>query len=332
VSDLAFPEEASRSEGLEGCADDAVIERTPWRTAEIAPGVTVERALPLRKRRTVGAWCFLDLAGPFDPASGVPMDIGPHPHIGLQTVTWLFDGEVLHRDSLGSVQTIRPGQLNLMTSGGGVVHSEHSPRDVNGTGVHLAQLWIALPDGQRHGAASFEHHAVLPVADHAQGVSATVIVGHHAGLQSPATVHSPLVGLDVALLAGAQSALPIDREFEHAAIVISGEVTIAGESLRRGELLYLGRHRTELPLTASVESRLLIVGGEPFESEILMWWNFVARTRTEIVLARDEWMRDAGLAEGRGPGRFPMIDDDPSPPIPAPPAPWNAEGRATPTR
>jgi redox-sensitive bicupin YhaK (pirin superfamily) len=335
VSDLVFTDEASAGGGSEDCPDGGVVERTPWRRAEIAPGVHVERALPLRARRTVGAWCFLDLAGPFDPAAGIPMDVGPHPHIGLQTVTWLFDGEVMHRDSLGSEQAIRPGELNLMTSGGGVVHSEHGPTVGEAGTVHLAQMWVALPESRRHGAADFEHHANLPTVRHS-GASVTVILGEHAGARSPATVHTPIVGLDVQLESAAD--LPLDPAFEHAAIVVSGAADICGEPLAPGELLYLGRRREALPLRCDAPARLLVLGGEPFESPIVMWWNFVGRSRDEIVAARRDWMRAAGFDEGgpdlAGPDltahdgealpRFPAVPGDPSAPIPAPPTPWPA--------
>lgn len=326
MSDLAFVNDETHSDGAHDCSDVPVVERTQWRVAEIAPGVTVERALPLRKRRTVGAWCFLDLAGPFDPAHGVPIDIGPHPHIGLQTVTWLFDGEVMHRDSVGSVQTIKPGELNLMNAGNGIVHSEHSPADVNGTGVHLAQLWIALPETARHGAPSFEHHEHLPIVEIGDGVRAQVLIGEHAGVRSPATAHTPIVGLDVVAEPGSAASLPLDPEFEYAAIVVSGEVTIAGEAMHRGELLYLGRRRSELVTASDTGARWMLLGGEPFESEIVMWWNFVGRSREEITEARSQWMRaagfdDSGVARGDS-VRFPVIAGDPSPSIPAPDLPW----------
>jgi quercetin 2,3-dioxygenase len=298
----------------------ASVERTPWRTAEIAPGVSVERALPLRQRRTVGAWCFLDLAGPFDPARSVPMDVGPHPHIGLQTVTWMLDGEALHRDSLGSEQLIRPHQLNLMTSGAGIAHSEHAPPEASAS-VQLAQLWVALPESVRAGASSFEHHPQLPIVEQA-GLETTVLVGDHDGAASPARMHTGIVGLDLHAQGAINTRLPLDADFEHAAVVLSGSVELAGEPLARGELLYLGRHRQDLSIETSADARLLIVGGEPFESEIQMWWNFVARTRDEIESARSDWMRDAGLEEGGPTGRFLPVPGDDGPPIPAPSVPW----------
>lgn len=319
MSDLAFVDEESQGHGARDCADQAVAERTPWRSAEIAPGVTVERVLPLRKRRTVGAWCFLDLAGPFEPARSVPMDVGPHPHIGLQTVTWMLQGEAMHRDSLGNAQAIRPRQLNLMTSGAGIAHSEHGTDGQ--AGVELAQLWVALPEHVRSGSASFAHHAELPLVNQ-PGMTTTVLAGEHDGVRSPAQMHTGIVGLDVAVSVAANTRLPLTADFEHAAVVLSGSVELAGERLERGELLYLGRHRRELSLSASTDARLLIIGGEPFESEIVMWWNFVARSREEIEAARSDWMRDAGLEDDGPTGRFLPVPGDSGAPIPAPALPW----------
>lgn len=323
MSDLAFVGEESEGHGAHDCAEVPVVERTAWRTAEIAPGVTVERALPVRKRRTVGAWCFLDLAGPFDPARSIPMDIGPHPHIGLQTVTWLFEGQAVHRDSLGSEQVIRPNQLNLMSSGSGIAHSEHAPHEGVDASVHLAQLWVALPASVRDTAPTFAHHPELPVVQHGS-TSATVLVGEHDGARSPAQMHTGIVGLDLVAQGEQSCRLPLDADFEHAAVVIDGSAEVAGEHLERGELLYLGRHRADLTFATSRDSRVLIVGGEPFDDEILMWWNFVARTRDEIAAARSDWMRDAGLEDGGATGRFLPVPGDDGPPIPAPPLPWMA--------
>lgn len=325
MSDLAFTEEASASADGAPCPDRSVVERTAWRRAEIAPGVHVERALPLRKRRTIGAWCFLDLAGPFDPDLGIPLDVGPHPHMGLQTVTWLFDGQVEHRDSLGSAQTIRPGQLNLMTAGAGITHSEHSPLPGPGTGgTHLAQLWVALPDGIREGAPAFEHHADLPGTS-AGGVEATVLLGEHDGEGSPASVHTAIVGLEVRLAPGAERSLPLDAAFEHGVVVVEGSVRMAGDAAAPGELIYLGRGRDSLPLAADSAARLLVLGGEPFGGDILMWWNFVARTRDEIDQARADWMGSMAGDPVAG-SRFPQLPHDASAPIPAPPTPWTRGG------
>ena len=162
-------------------------------------GLPVIRTLPNRQRRMVGAWCFLDAYGPHDLAASPGMRIGPHPHTGLQTVTWLLAGEILHRDSLGSVQEIRPGQLNLMTAGRGIAHSEETPARHSGV-LHGVQLWVALPDADRDGPPAFDHHAALPVVADG-GLSATVLMGSLAGATSPARCHTPLVGAEITLTA-----------------------------------------------------------------------------------------------------------------------------------
>jgi redox-sensitive bicupin YhaK (pirin superfamily) len=252
--------------------------------------------LPKRARRTVGAWCFLDHFGPSAPEAGPDggMRIGPHLHIGLQTVTWLVEGEVLHRDSLGSEQLIRPDQLNLMTAGHGVAHSEE-PGPAGPTAVHGAQLWVAQPSSTRHGPPAFEHHATLPQAEDGDAV-ATVLVGELAGVRSPARTDTPLVGAAIRLGSGrgggGRTTLPLDRTFEHALVVLQGAATIGADApLGPGELAYLGTGLDELVLTAAGHDPVeaLLLGGAPFGEELVMWWNFVARSREEIADARGAW-------------------------------------------
>jgi redox-sensitive bicupin YhaK (pirin superfamily) len=250
--------------------------------------IRVRRALPRKGRRTVGAWCFADHMGPADVTESSGLDIGPHPHIGLQTVTWLVDGQVLHRDSLGSEQVIRPGQLNLMTAGHGVSHSEEATGHYRGT-LEGIQLWVALPERSRHATAGFEHHPVLPRAD-LPGAVATVLVGDFAGLASPARHDTALVGVD--LLVNGSTAVPLRPDFEYAAVVLSGAVGIHGRPLVPGRLGYLGAGREELPLDVREPAHVVLLGGEPFEGPILMWWNFVASTRAEIDAAYASWQAD----------------------------------------
>jgi redox-sensitive bicupin YhaK (pirin superfamily) len=251
----------------------------------------VRRALPRRARRTVGAWCFLDHMGPADFAEDEGIDIGPHPHIGLQTVTWLVAGEVLHRDSLGSEQLIRPGQLNLMTAGHGVSHSEEHTGTYRGT-LHGAQLWVAQPEAARHGDPAFEHHAELPGVE-LEGAEATVLVGTFAGATSPARRDTDHVGASLALRPG-RVVIPVDAAHEHALVSLEGDVRIDGEVLSPGHLGYLGLGRDEVVLEVLEPATAMLVGGVPFESPILMWWNFVARERAEIDQARTEWMEPTG--------------------------------------
>ena len=278
----------------------------------------VRRTLPARGRSLIGPWCFVDHYGPTDLSTRPGMTVPPHPHTGLQTVTWLFSGDVEHRDSVGSVQEIRPGQLNLMTAGRGISHSEVS---VPGTRLlHGVQLWVALPDARRHGAPGFEHHADLPVVELGDlGAEAVVIMGSLGGQTSPATAYSPIVAAELLLPAGSRVELPVDSAFEHGLLVDSGDVEVDGEAVPSWSLAYVapGRSGITVSASASASARLLLLGGAPFAEDILMWWNFVARTHEEVVAARDEWQ--AGLEEGSE--RFGRVEGFDGPPLPAPQLP-----------
>jgi redox-sensitive bicupin YhaK (pirin superfamily) len=267
----------------------ATVEVTDSHRAEVG-GLTVQRALPRRARRTVGAWCFLDHYGPVGSHEHV-MQVGPHPHIGLQTVTWLLEGEVLHRDSLGSEQLIRPGQLNLMTAGRGVAHAEETLPTFHGR-THGVQLWVALPDATREGEAAFEHHEDLPHVE-LEHARATVIVGTLAGTTSPARTDTALVGAELALQPGT-STVTLDPSHEHALAVLDGAVVVdGGTELGVGTLGYLAPGREAVELRATNEVRALLIGGAPFGEPPLMWWNFVGRTHDEIDVAVREWNEGA---------------------------------------
>ncbi|WP_045876170.1 pirin family protein [Pseudofrankia sp. DC12] len=261
--------------------------------AQTVGAVPVRRTLPIRARRTVGAWCFVDHMGPLavGPDAGARgIDIGPHPHTGLHTVTWLLAGEVRHRDSLGSEQLIRPGQLNLMTAGHGVVHAEEGT-DYRGA-PHGVQLWVAQPAATRDGPAAFEHHAELPRTEVGAAV-ATVLVGELAGVASPARRDSELVGADLMLRPG-RTVPPLRPDFEYALVVTEGTVLVAdgpaGEAAARpGQLAYLGAGRSEVALDAREPARALLLGGVPFGESIVMWWNFVASTRAELTTSFQQW-------------------------------------------
>ena len=272
-----------------------VVELTPSRESHVG-GTMVRRALPTRQRRTVGAWCFLDHAPETLVDGGIGMQVGPHPHIGLQTVTWLLDGEVVHRDSLGSEQLIRPGQLNLMSAGRGVAHAEETPRSYHGA-LHGVQLWIAQPERTRRDPPAFEHHSELPQAELGAAV-ATVIIGSVLGVKSPARTDTELVGIDLALRAG-RTAVPVQDTHEHAIVVLDGAVAVDDHLVGSDQLAYLGRDRDEIVITATSPARALLVGGEPFEARPLMWWNFVARDRGEIDAAYTEWQAGGGERFGR---------------------------------
>lgn len=289
------------------------LEVTASREAQVGR-MRVRRALPRRARRTVGAWCFVDHMGPVAVSEEQGVDIGPHPHIGLQTVTWLVAGEVLHRDSLGSEQVVRPGQLNVMTAGHGVAHAEEGTGLYRGE-VHGVQLWIAQPEATRHGPPAFEHHAALPQVELDAGV-ATVLTGSLAGVRSPARQDTDLVGIDLALRPGT-TVVPVHRPFEHAVVVLDGAVSLDGTPVEPGHLAYLGEGREELALTVRDPTRLLLLGGVPFEAPVVMWWNFVARTRAEVTEARQAW---EAQDDRFGPVRSPLDR------IPAPPTPWSTTG------
>ncbi|MER6311670.1 pirin family protein [Streptomyces sp. NPDC001657] len=282
----------------------------PGKQVPLGESTVVRRLLPNLGRRMVGAWCFVDHYGPDDIVDQPGMQVPPHPHMGLQTVSWLHAGEVLHRDSVGSLRTIRPRELGLMTSGGAIAHSEESPSG-HGPLLHGAQLWVALPGEHRHTAAHFEHHTDLPrVTGGNGGLTATVILGERDGAASPGTTYSPLVGADLTLAATTDTRLPLDPDFEYAALTISGETEVDGVRLAPGALLYLGCGRTDLPLRAHSDSSLLLLGGVPFEEQIVMWWNFVGRSHEEIAEARSDWMDTTrfGTVHGYAGPRLPAPD------------------------
>lgn len=245
-------------------------------------GTPVVRLLPKRAHRTVGPWCFADHFGPVDVADGA-MAVGPHPHIGLQTVTWLFEGEVLHTDSLGSEQLIRPGQLNLMSAGRGIAHAEESPAGAAGA-MHGLQLWVAQPDATRWAEPEFQHLSELPVVE-VDDATATVLVGRLDGARSSARADWPMIGADVVVRSTTE--LPLDPTFEHAVLVTSGAPTIDGSTVPLGTTAYLPPGRSSVTMTGP--ARVVVVGGEPFESTIAMSWNFVARTSDEIDAAYADW-------------------------------------------
>ncbi|MFE2092787.1 pirin family protein [Streptomyces sp. NPDC059460] len=277
---------------------DPVRELLNPRHVQLGESTEVRRLLPNLGRRMVGAWAFVDHYGPDDIADEPGMQVPPHPHMGLQTVSWLHDGEVLHRDSLGSLQTIRPRELGLMTSGRAISHSEESPKP-HARFLHGAQLWVALPDAHRQVEPHFQHHSDLPTVT-APGLTATVILGELDGATSPGTAYTPIFGADIALTRGAQARLPLDPDFEYAVLSMSGEAEVDGVALLPGSMLYLGCGRTELPLRADSDAGLMLLGGEPFEEELVMWWNFIGQTHEDIAKAREDWMNSSRFGEVKG--------------------------------
>lgn len=262
------------------------IQHVAPRVADIG-GIHVSRVLPSRHRRMVGAWCFLDHAGPaLFKGDSRGMLVGPHPHTGLQTFTWMIKGEVLHRDSLGSEQVIRPGQVNLMTAGRGISHIEESVEGERH--LHAAQLWIALPRDHRHTEPRFDHYSNLPQWQE-QGAELTLLVGEFNGYRAPTLTFSELVGVDISTEAATRLTLTTRRDFEYAILPLEGELAIHGEHVPTDELAYLGGGLEHFEISLSQDARVLLIGGEPLDDEILIWWNFVGHSKQEIAKAQRDW-------------------------------------------
>ncbi|MES4903193.1 MULTISPECIES: pirin family protein [unclassified Streptomyces] len=279
--------------------------------------MTVRRTLPQRARTLIGAWCFADHYGPDDVALSGGMDVAPHPHTGLQTVSWLFSGEIEHRDSLGSHAFVRPGELNLMTGGHGISHSEVSTART--TVLHGVQLWVALPEAHRHTDRDFQHYVPRPVAlpgsrpagDGATGDGAAgdgpagearVFLGSLAGDTSPVPTFSPLLGAEITLEPHATVSLAIDTAFEHGVLLDRGEVRMADTLLNPAELGYLAPGNGTLELTNTTDSaaRMVLLGGTPFGEQIVMWWNFIGRSHEDIAQAREDWTTGSRFGEVTG--------------------------------
>ena len=290
------------------------VEVTQGRHATVG-GVGVVRVLPNRGRRTVGPWCFVDCILPDEFAEPHPLEVGPHPHTGLATVTWLFEGEALHGDSLGTEQLIRPGQLNLMTAGRGIAHAE--------LGVTAAgrgfQMWLAQPEATRHGPSRFEHHAELPTLRIGSG-EATVLLGTLGEATSPAVVDTELVGTELRLRPG-RVELPANPRFEYAIVPIDASVRVGDAIVRPGWLGMATVGADVLAIEAGRDgARVMVLGGVPLGERVQMWWNFVARTRDELTEAWQDW-------QNRDTDRFGEVNSSLAR-IDAPPPPWIRPDRA----
>jgi len=278
--------------------------------------MTVRRTLPQRRRSLIGPWCFVDHYGP-DPVAEVGgMHVPPHPHTGLQTVSWLFQGEIEHRDSVGSHAMVRPGELNLMTAGRGIQHSEVSTDSTKV--LHGAQLWVALPDASRFSAPFFEHYVPSPVR--LGETTLRVFLGSLAGETSTATAFSPIVGAQIDLPGSASVELPVEAAFEHGVLLDQGSVAIEGRDLPLSHLAFREAGATSIRLVAGDEgARMLLIGGAPFGESIVMWWNFIGRSHDEIVQFRAEWQSDV-IARENLDGPFGSIGEGPALPAPELPA------------
>ena len=289
-------------------SDSPAVEVTDGRRASL-PGLSVVRVRPTRHRRTVGAWCFVDCMLPPEVAEPDPMEVGPHPHIGLSTVTWLFAGEAVHGDSLGTEQVIRPGQLNLMTAGNGIAHAELGL----GTGLQGIQMWVAQPESTRHGDNAFQHLAELPVVDLGEG-EATVFMGGFRDASSEARHDTPLVGMELRLGAGVTE-LELDGDFEHAVVPTDATVAVNGTPVDDGRMGYLATGGEAVRIEAPHGgARVMLLGGRPLGERVSMWWNFVARDHDEITAAWQDWQDRNTERFGDVPSELERID--------APTPPW----------
>ncbi|MDV3220180.1 pirin family protein [Intrasporangium sp.] len=276
----------------------------------------VRRSLPQRERSLIGAWCFVDHYGPDDVSETGGMKVPGHPHTGLQTVSWLFTGEVEHRDTTGAHAMVRPGQLNIMTAGSGIAHSEYSTEGT--TVLHGAQLWVALPDEHRFAPAAFEHYEPPPID--VEGARVLVFLGTLFGETSPVSMFSDLVGAEINLPPGQRLEVPVDPAHEHGVLCDTGTLTMGAAVAKPGEIAFqpLGAERLTLEASPSEPTRVLLLGGAPLGEQIVMWWNFIGRTHDEVVRFRDAWHRERETGGGVQFGAFPDAWPDtlPAPELP----------------
>ncbi|WP_216386566.1 pirin family protein [Arcanobacterium phocae] len=253
--------------------------------------MTVYRTLPQRQRSLIGAWCFVDQYGPDNVTDTGGMDVAPHPHTGLQTVSWLFEGAIAHHDSGGNHAVVLPGEANFMTAGYGICHSEVSTQDTSV--LHGVQLWVALPEEARHGERRFDHY--VPPVVKLYGGQVRVFVGTLAGSNSPVPTFTPLVGAEVIIESHATLTLDINPAFEHGLLVDSGDIDLDGTAVARTELAYtgIGNSRLHIRNSADTPGRLLLIGGEPFMEQVVMWWNFLARDSAELGEMRQAWENES---------------------------------------
>ncbi len=271
-------------------------------------GIDIQRTLPHRYIRTIGAWCFIDHFGPTEQENA--MSVAAHPHVGLQTVSWLFAGEVEHRDSLGSIQIIHPGELNLMTAGHGIAHSELSSTTAGL--MHGVQLWTVLPESARDGAAYFDHYNDLPVFKKDQ-LDIRLFVGELFGHTSPARTFSEMVGAEIDVPAGTMTQLPINESYEYGLLMVAGDLRVNDEQVPSECLYYQALGSEEFKIESTGGAKVVLLGGVPFGEEIVMWWNFIGRTHEEIEEMRLDWESQSN--------RFPVFEDQVHGQIPAPAMP-----------
>ncbi|MCR8670741.1 pirin family protein, partial [Agrococcus sp. HG114] len=271
----------------------------------------VQRVLPNKHRHFIGAWCFADAFGPTSLRDRPGMDVPPHPHTGLQTWSWLVDGAIEHRDSAGFTHTVRPGGLNIMTAGRGIAHSEYSTPDTDV--LHGVQLWTVLPRHERGRDPWFDGLDAVPTVELAAGVTGSVFVGEHAGASSAVGAYSPLLGVELRLRAGAEARLDLRAGFEHGVLALTDGVRVDDLPIGRGSMVYTAPGRDALVVSADRDAVAILLGGEPFEEEIVMFWNFIGTDHDEVAAARDQWMRERESGPEDRP-RFGSVVDDANPP------------------
>jgi len=290
------------------------IEVRQGRTTNIGK-MGIVRVLPTKRRRTIGPWCFVDMMSPGDLEDPPALEIGPHPHIGLATVTWLLAGTAVHGDSLGTEQLIKPGQLNLMTAGQGIAHAEQgidTDVDVAQHGVMGVQMWLAQTEATRHGQSRFQHLAELPEVEF-ENARGTLLIGEANGIRSEAHVDHPTLGLDLEVRPGAL--IPIQPGHEYGVVPIDRPIKVEGEVVEPGSLAIVPVGRSELRVdTQAHPGRLMLLGGEPLGDRVMMWWNFVARTQEEITEAWRDWDTSNDVRFGPVPSDLDRIE--------APRPPW----------
>ncbi|KRF42552.1 pirin [Terrabacter sp. Soil811] len=312
------------------CGDDPTPSTAivlPYREVPLGGprAMPVRRSLPQSERSLIGAWCFVDHYGPDDVSQTGGMVVPGHPHTGLQTVSWLFTGEVEHRDTTGAHAFVRPGELNIMTAGSGIAHSEYSTPET--TVLHGAQLWVALPESDRSTQPGFEHYA--PPVTEVDGARVLVFLGTLLGQTSPVTMFSDLVGAEVTLAAGTSLDIDVDPEHEHGLLCDTGMLTVGDVTAKPGEIAFMGTGTSRITVEAGPDgpARLLVLGGTPFGEQIVMWWNFIGRSHDDVVGFREDWQRErspreegsyAAAAPGARYGTFPDAWDHtlPAPGLP----------------
>lgn len=304
----------------EACIEQARLSGVELLLPRVVPlggprAIPVMRVLPNKHRHFIGAWCFADAFGPADRAEYGAMDVPPHPHTGLQTVSWLVEGAIEHRDSAGGQHTVRPGGVNVMTAGRGIAHSEYQADDAQT--LHGVQLWTVLPASERGREPSFTGVDAVPRFEIESGVVAEVFGGSYQGHEADAPYFSALVGVGIRIPAGRTVSLPLEERFEHGLLSLGEGVTVSPDvPLQRGGIAYCPVGTPQIQVTAKTDAWVVLIGGEPFEEEVVMFWNFIGDDHDEVQGHRDRWMLERAEEVDRS--QFGTVVDDANPPLASP--------------